>query len=328
MSSSQNASEMPPPSGAPTDGVSGDAGYDDADFVRTDRALEEAVEELGLTDVAPAGSGLEFTVFRAWDPRRGEVAVRVPRYRTYRFPGRLPFSARRALDQERAICAHLHSLGFPVAEPLLQLETASGPVLVSRFLASERHGADSERIGVLLARLHLAAAPAIAPLDHDGHPVAEAMARRLCLRWTRLRDFLPELPPPDPMEHLARRLAPVAENPSLVHLDIRSCNLMSAGEEIVGLVDWSCAMLGHPAIELARSAEYSRLPENGIDFAALLAGYRSTAPLPALDGRVEALVRLDTVAMLGVIFFAYAPDPTRQEWVRGRVSDLLPRLCP
>ena len=326
MSSRQNTPDTPPLPDAPTSGVSGDAGYADADLMQVERALEETVDQLGLTDVAPGGAGLEFIVFRAWDATRGEVAIRVPRYRTYRFPGRVPFSARRALEQEEAICAHLHSLGFPVAEPLLQFETVSGPVMVSRFLASERHGADSERVGGLLARLHQAPAPRIAPLDHDGYPVAEALARRLCRRWAQLRDFIPELPPPAPIEDVTLQLAPVADTPSLVHLDIRACNLLSAHNEIVGLVDWSCAMLGHPAMELARSAEYSQLPENGIDFPALVAGYRSTAQLPKLDSQVEALVRLDTVVTLGVIFFAYAPDPTRQEWARGRISDLLRQL--
>ena len=177
---------------------------------------------------------------------------------------------------------------------MLQLDTASGPVLVSRFLTS-RPGADSERVGALLAQLHLAAGPRIALLDHDGHPVAEALARRLSLRWARLRDFLSELPPLAPMESVAARLASVAETPSLVRLDIRARNLMSAREEVVGLVDGSCAMIGHPGMELARSAEYSRLPRNGIDFAALVAGYRRTAPLPELDAQAEALVRLDRV---------------------------------
>lgn len=300
-----------------------DRSYDLTEVVDTRAIAAQVAQQIGAScPPVEAGNGLEFTVYRAQDPRHGDVALRVPRYRTYRFPGRIPFSARQALTQERVLCSHLHAAGIPVAQPLRLVSAEDVPVLVSRFLTSERHGADSTQIGELLARLHQVPPPRWLPLDHDGYPVAEAMARRLSRRWNQLRHHLADLPAAPSLPEIIAGLSEVAESPALVHLDIRACNLLSSGDRIVGLVDWSCALLAHPAVELARSQEYAQLSENGLEWQALVDGYRRIVPSPTLSRGTEALVRLDTVVMLGVIFYAYAPDPERQEWVRRRVLPL------
>ncbi|WP_165521753.1 phosphotransferase family protein [Micromonospora zingiberis] len=309
---------------SPTAGANADSSYDSNDLVNIEAAVAEAVEKLQLTDLAPAGSGLEFVVHRAVSSEHGLVAVRVPRYRAYRFPGRKPFTAERSLGQEQLICGHLYAMGFPVAEPLAMVQTAAGPVLVSGFLPSDRDGAESVQIGELLARLHEAPLPpGLDPLDHDGYPVAEAVARRLRRRWSQMIEHLPALPPAPTLDAAIAALEPISGSPALLHLDIRACNLLSADDRITGWVDWTCAMVGHPGMELARLSEYAQLPENGLCEVEVRDGYQRVAPLPELDPALEALVRLDTVLMLGVIFFAYAPDATRQTWVGDRLGVLI-----
>ncbi|MEV0430107.1 aminoglycoside phosphotransferase family protein [Micromonospora sp. NPDC050495] len=311
---------------SPTPGTNANRSYDSTDVVAVEDAVAETAERLGLVDPAPAGLGLEFVVHRAHSPTYGPVAVRVPRYHMYRFPGRKPFSATRSLRQEWRICAYLHPRRFPVAEPLEMVETAAGPVLVSRFLPGEPEGVDSGQVGELLARLHgTPVPPGLAPLDHDGYPVAEATGRRLSRRWGQLREYLPDLPEAPSVERATAALAPVGRAAVLLHLDMRACNLLTEHARITGWVDWTCAMVGHPGMELARLSEYAQLPENGLRERDVLAGYQDQAPLPVLEPALDALVRLDTVLMLGVIFFSYAPDPTRQEWVRGRIEELTAR---
>ena len=65
----------------------------------------------------------------------------------------------------------------------------------------------------------------------------------------------------------------------LVHLDVRSSNLRCTGGAVRGLLDWSNALIGDPAMELGRLAEYALLPENGLDYEVVLAGYREPAPV-------------------------------------------------
>nr|WP_240942479.1 aminoglycoside phosphotransferase family protein [Planosporangium thailandense] len=281
-----------------------------------------------MTSPVPAGSGLEFVVFRAWSRDLGEVALRVPRLHQYAYAGREPFSARRALEQEHLLCAHLHPLGLPVAEPLALVDTAAAPVLVSRFLRSDRTGARPEQVGRLLARLHQVPPPTgIVPIDHDGFPFDVAIARRVSTRWAWLGEVTPDLPPLPALPRLIELLAPLAERPRLLHLDIRACNLISTEEEVSGLFDWGCAMLGHPALELARAAENAPLPENEVDIEPLLAGYRREAPVPRVDPRVDTVLRLDGVTMLSVVFAMHAPDPQRRAVLLDRTRTLAAALC-
>jgi Ser/Thr protein kinase RdoA (MazF antagonist) len=273
-----------------------------SDLLDTEDAAARTAVELGLTPPVPAGSGLEFAVYRAHSREHGDVALRVPRRRWYHYAGREPFSAEQAQEQERAICAHLYPLGLPVAEPLALHRSSTTPVLVSRYLTGDRPGAGAHQTGRLLARLHQAPPPVgLKPIDHDGRPIEAALAQRVANRWA----LLTGLPPLPPLPRLVELLAPLARDARLLHLDIRACNLVSSGGSISGLFDWGCAMIGHPALELARVAENAPLPENDLDMDALLAGYREVAPLPVVDPAVDVLLRLDGVTMLSVVFAAH-----------------------
>jgi hypothetical protein len=68
---------------------------------------------------------------------------------------------------------------------------------------------------------------------------------------------------------------------------------------VCGLLDWSNALLGDPAMELGRLAEYALLPQNGIDYEAVLDGYRE--PVPA-DSAAFWIYRLDAAVMLALLF--------------------------
>ena len=52
---------------------------------------------------------------------------------------------------------------------------------------------------------------------------------------------------------------------SLLHMDLRAENILTSGGKIVGLVDWDNALFSHPALELARMAEYGVLNRDFLD---------------------------------------------------------------
>jgi hypothetical protein len=66
-----------------------------------------------------------------------------------------------------------------------------------------------------------------------------------------------------------------------------------------GLLDWSNALTGDPAMELGRLAEYVLLPDNGLDYEAVLAGYREPVPV---DSAAFWIYRLDAAVMLALLF--------------------------
>jgi hypothetical protein len=102
-------------------------------------------------------------------------------------------------------------------------------------------------------------------------------------------------------------------------MDARAANLFTRRGAIVAIVDWGNALVGDPALELARIAESDLLDA---DF---LAGYGSD-PLGALPPAIGCLYRLDTVVMLALVFLTEAPDPAAAQAMLARVRTLLAAL--
>jgi hypothetical protein len=66
--------------------------------------------------------------------------------------------------------------------------------------------------------------------------------------------------------------------------------------------------VGDPALELARIAEYARLPENAIDLDEFRHGYASVRPVPDRREECWSVYHLDTAIMLAVVFTREAPQ--------------------
>ena len=102
-------------------------------------------------------------------------------------------------------------------------------------------------------------------------------------------------------------------------MDARPANLFTWQGAIVAIVDWGNALVGDPALEVARIAESGHLSD---DF---LAGYGGD-PLGALPPAIQSLYRLDTVVMLALVFLAEAPDPAMARAMLARSRTLLAAL--
>jgi aminoglycoside phosphotransferase (APT) family kinase protein len=100
---------------------------------------------------------------------------------------------------------------------------------------------------------------------------------------------------------------------SLLHLDVRRANMLVQGGRLVGLVDWTNALIGAPVLELARLAEYGE-----VDLASGL--------FDPFEDEAEMVFRLDAAVMLAVVFVSEAPDASRAGEQLSRVKDLLDLL--
>lgn len=274
---------------------------------------------LGSAEVAAVGGGLEFAVFRTTvDGER--VVLRVPKEPVYRTPGELPIPAMRLQEQEHALYRLLGDAGLPVPRPVSLLEQSGLPVLVAEFVPSDGAPPRAAEVGRFLARLHGLAAESLDLVTHEGMSGGRGLAARLRRRWGLLRAWVPDLPELPSVDGLD--VGPV----SLLHLDVRAGNLLSAAGELRAVVDWSSAMVAHPALEFARLREFAQLAENGIDFAAIIAEYQRHRRLPEVDPRTAALFGLDAVSMLAMVFLDYSPDPGRAAWALRRTRELLREL--
>jgi hypothetical protein len=86
---------------------------------------------------------------------------------------------------------------------------------------------------------------------------------------------------------------------------------------------WSNAVIGDPAMELGRLAEYALLPENGLDYEAVLNGYGQPVPV---DSAVFWIYRLDAAVMLALLFTAEVPHASRGPRAVDRLREVHLRL--
>ncbi len=198
---------------------------------------------------------------------------------------------------------HLDAHGFPVAAPR-DLILGDPDVLVSGFVADDGRGADQVALGALLLLLHRLPPPQQIPPAAHGLPSARLVPRRIAERFAQLAAFVVALPAAPPLEQLTAALTSRPAG-SLLHLDVRASNLRGSGGTVHALLDWSNALIGDPAMELARLAEYALLPDNGLDYEAVLDGYGETM---TADSAAFWIYRLDTAVMLALLFNSEISD--------------------
>ena len=293
------------------------------DVLDLSAVAQRLARTLGLAEVEPVAGGLEFAVFRAVNATGEPLALRVPKQAVYRTPGEVPIPAARLQEQERTIYQLADAAGLPVPRPVRLADDAQSglPVLVSQFVAADGGATRPAEIGRFLARLHELP---VGPLDlvtHEHTTGIQGLLARLRRRWGPLREQVPGVPELPALDHVAGEL--LAGPSSLLHMDVRACNLLSVDGRLRAVVDWSSSMIAHPAVEFARMHEYAQLAENGIDFAGVTAEYQRHRPLPSVAPEIEAVLRLDAASMLALVFLTYDHDPGRADWAIGRIHELV-----
>jgi Ser/Thr protein kinase RdoA (MazF antagonist) len=108
-------------------------------------------------------------------------------------------------------------------------------------------------------------------------------------------------------------------------MDLRKENILVRAGRPVAILDWSNALVGDPALDLARAAEYGSLTP-----AALAAygdaGRFTMSPLTVPSPR-QAVYRLDTAVMLSHVFLDGAPDQAKARHYIERAKSLCRRLA-
>ncbi|MEQ4718332.1 phosphotransferase [Nonomuraea sp. B19D2] len=297
------------------------------------RDLGVRLAERGFTRVEPLGRGLEFSVFLAEPGNGGDpVAIRVAERRFDSTVNDPRVDTRALLRQEYRLARLLRDHGLPVAEPVTLIlgETFDEPdILVSRYVEDDGSELDSFLLGGLLARLHALPLPELLPglrLVAAGRSTApRLLVGRILRRWNEIGRLTDDWPPAPSADRLLPIAAPLGHG-CLLHLDVRRANVRCHKGEVRALLDWSNAVLAHPALEFGRLGEFARLPENQVDLVALRTGYELHAEPPPETGPLELLCRLDAAVMLALVFLAESPDPVRANAAVERVLELCEHL--
>jgi len=267
--------------------------------------------------LAPVGAGLEFTVYRAVAVGHGEVAIRVPHARWISNANDPMIDARDLLAQEWAILTALHARGLPVPAPIA-CATGAGEdgldLLVTAFVGSDGTEPDPREAGALLAALHALEPPVARTVVQFDRPLAALLAERTARRVGVAASLTGEAIDGPSVERLETAIGTPAPT-SLLHLDFRPANLLCRDGRIAAVIDWSNALVGDPALELARVAESGLLDD------AFIGGY-GRDPFAGVPRDRELAYRLDTAAMLAVVFLSEAPDPALARHHVERVVEL------
>ena len=225
--------------------------------------------------------------------------------------------SRDLLRQEAALASHTWTFGVPVPKVYALIVKDDGlDFLVSEYIEHDGTAYDDRRLGELVRLIHSCPPPDIGLVAQTDASVEETIALRLDRRL-RVVEVASgrRLSPPSPDE-FRTILRGLGDRRSVLHMDLRAENILTNEGEIVGVVDWDNSLFGHPALELARMAEYGVL---SVDF---LDGYGGLDWETELSRSLSLLLRLDAAAMLAVVFLSEVSDPGRAEAAVERVGVL------
>ncbi len=273
-----------------------------------------------VTDLTVAGQGVTFLAFQAETRPFGLVALRVPWQRIIVSENDGTLESRRLLQQDADLTTHLQQHALPVpAVHWLHLGTDGYDFMAAAFMPNDSSLPDQRTFGRLVRQIHQLPIPAVPLVGMGGFPCYQLIAQRISERMAGLtRQTGLEIPLPAAGTMMAA-LAPRAEQRALLHMDARPANLFTQQGQILAIADWENALIGDPALELARIAEYGFLDD------LFIAGYGADL-LAALPPAIATIYRLDTAVMLANVFVQEAPDPTAAQTMIARTRALVAQL--
>jgi aminoglycoside phosphotransferase (APT) family kinase protein len=241
--------------------------------------------------------------------------------------------SQRLLRQEYQLSGHLRAHGLPVPE-MFALHTGDDGIAftIARFVESDGSRLPDREFGRLIRAVHEVPAPPVEPVCMESLDDADqVLARRIGQRLAALAALIgpAEVGPAPDIEGVLTASRPGALPRRMLHMDLRPENILVRSGRVAALIDWSNALVGDPALDLARTAEYGHLSP------AALAGYgdpgsfRLTPPTPLspLTAR-QAVYRLDTAVLLSHVFLDGAPDREQARHYIWRTRELCRSLVP
>ena len=285
--------------------------------------LRDEYGQLGITGLRPIGEGMDAKVYRAYSPQLGPVAIKMPHARWVSSGNEPRLDTRTLLRQEQQLSVYLRACDLPTPEVFV-LHTGDTDVdfIISEFIASDGSELPDAEFGRLIRAVHDLPVPAIELVAGKPAPgTDEVLAERITQRLAKLA-AITGLPAgiPDIGAALSADREDSAPR-SLLHMDLRPANILARSGRPVALLDWSNALIGDAALDLARAAEYGSLT------AAALTAYGSRGAFSMTPGTPRQIIyRLDTAVMLSHVFLTGAPDQAQARHYIQRTANLCQAL--
>ena len=293
---------------------------------RLSLTLRDSYGHLEITGLREIGHGLDARVYRGESASHGPVAILVPHARWLSSGNEAQLDTRRQLRQDFELSRHLRAHGLPGPEVFILHTSGPGPdFTIAEYVESDDSELPDREFGRLIRAIHEIPAPSLdlvclGSRDDADQVLAERIGDRLKnlaavtgldVRCPDIRAVLAA----DRGDGLPRRL---------LHMDLRPENILVRAGRPVAILDWSNALIGDPALDLARAAEYGSLTPAALAAYGDPGGF-SMSPPSALSPR-QAVYRLDTAVMLSHVFLDGAPDQAKARHYIERTKTLCRRL--
>ena len=262
-------------------------------------------QQLGIRvqSITPFREGAEFTVLRAVIGAGIEVVLKTAPREDMGNANDPSCSARALLSQEEHLSRYVRSRGIPVPVTYGLLTEGPYPCLIQEFVEHDESCAVSDdHLAHLLSRIHACTAPRNL-VAHEGLPFVSCIARRIVRRAHELGKATGvslAVPDTDCIESVLKLRS---YRPSLLHMDIRPPNILATAGSIRAVIDWSNSLMGDPALEFARIAEWWR------PCTRLRVAYESICGPIRTPRIVDLLYRLDAALVLGLLHSTERPNP-------------------
>jgi hypothetical protein len=275
-----------------------------------------------LNTLSKLNGGIECRVYSALHSDDQAIVFKYPSERWVYNDNDWGIDRFQLLRQERDLLRFAGEHGIPAPEVLAYFELADGPeVLVLEEIKLDGTLPIDSEIGETVRRLHGLSPPALYTVAQGPQPPSSRIAELTVRRLNVVERFIGDLHWKPTAEELNRILAPINTDVRLLHMDFRSANYLCQRNRLMGLIDWSNALITAPMLELTRIAEYGGLSP------AFATGYKLTSDMIAtLDRETGIACRLYTVVMLCVLFLTQLQLPDQAVRQINRLRDLLGRL--
>ncbi len=248
----------------------------------------------------------------------GQVVLRYPRSRFLDDGIDEKVDAVKLLKQEAAILSELSSNDLPVPRVVGMIEQEEGACLVLEFLQEDGSSLHMAEVGRLLRGVHALPPPirrtvaqTEATLNETIAALIERRLGRFCAQQGR-KFCLPSA------KELLEILNAWQGRASLLHMDVRPDNFVVKRGRVIGMLDWSNALIGDPWLDLLRTEEFGSAND------AFWQGYGVIDDRPPAS--VEIVFRLYTVVMLCLLFTELIPDAKAAKQAINRLDNLSAEL--
>ena len=278
---------------------------------------------LGINGLREIGHGMDARVYHAGSAQLGPVAIRVPHDRWVTSGNEPQLDTRRQLRQDYELSRHLRAHGLPVPEVfILHTDDEGTDFTIAQYVEADGSDLPGTELGRLIRAIHDIPAPDLdlVCMDPSGD-LDEVLADRIGQRLKNLTAISGlDVDIPDLRAALAADPAPPGR--CLLHMDLRPENILARSGRPAAILDWGNALVGDPALDLARTAEYGALTPD------VLAAYGHPGTFTMTSAAPRQLVyRLDTAVMLSHVFLNDAPDPARARHYIERTKSLCRALA-